>query len=75
VAPAARAAAEAIVASSLEEFTLSLAGSAASAALAPLRDDAFDGFDFGSLAARAQDQRDRVEAFRLRAAAAAFLAG
>jgi len=45
------------------------------AALAPLRDDAFDGFDFGSLAARAQDQRDRVEAFRLRAAAAAFLAG
>lgn len=41
-------------------------------ALQPLHHDAFEGFDFAALAQRAREQRDRVEPFRLEAAAAAF---
>lgn len=41
-------------------------------ALEPLGVLAFDDIDFGALARRAQEQRNRVEAFRLEAAAAAF---
>jgi hypothetical protein len=41
-------------------------------ALEPLEHPAFEGSDLGALARRAEDQRDRLEPFRRRAAAAAF---
>ena len=36
---------------------------------------ALEGFDFAALAERAQDQRERLEPFRLEAAAEAFGSG